>query len=312
MSARASRRAFAFGSFARKGLIGARPGVGAAVEGRGAPTEPGAEAGVAGAAGGVIGPIPGGRVTGAVGREATGGITGGVLGAAGVCEIAGATALGMGGVGSDGRSGAENGAGRGAAGDGAAGGGAAGADAAGVPGRIGGIIGGIIGAGRAGVGIDIGVAGAAGGGGITGVTGIVGRGATAGAANVGACGSAAAGGATPAVPRALIAALGLAANSSSIELPAPTAMTPPQTEQRARTPAAGIFDGSTRKTDRHSGHETFTYRPPLQSRFHVAALPEPIPRTARPSAGRSRTLSRVASWRSSSSPSPARSPAPRA
>src|SRR5436305_1049634 len=47
------------------------------------------------------------------------------------------------------------------------------------------------------------------------------------------------------------------ANSSSIELPAPTVMTPPHTEQRARMPAEGIFVGSTRKTERHSGHETF-------------------------------------------------------
>jgi hypothetical protein len=42
------------------------------------------------------------------------------------------------------------------------------------------------------------------------------------------------------------------ANSSSIELPAPIVITPPQTEQRARRPSSGIFAGSTRKTDRHS------------------------------------------------------------
>ena len=57
-----------------------------------------------------------------------------------------------------------------------------------------------------------------------------------------------------------------APNSSSIDPPAPTVMTPPHTEQRARTPAAGTFDGSTRKTDRHSGQETFT-SPPLRSRI---------------------------------------------
>lgn len=33
-------------------------------------------------------------------------------------------------------------------------------------------------------------------------------------------------------------------------------ITPPQTEQRARTPVAGTFAGSTRKTERHSGQET--------------------------------------------------------
>ncbi len=51
------------------------------------------------------------------------------------------------------------------------------------------------------------------------------------------------------------------ANSSSIELPAPTVITPPQTEQRARTPAEGTFAGSTRKTERHSGQETFNFPP---------------------------------------------------
>ncbi|HWG54425.1 MAG TPA: hypothetical protein VN677_14120 [Gemmatimonadaceae bacterium] len=37
----------------------------------------------------------------------------------------------------------------------------------------------------------------------------------------------------------------------------PIGMTPPQTEQRARTPDTGILAGSTRKTDPHSGQETF-------------------------------------------------------
>jgi hypothetical protein len=53
------------------------------------------------------------------------------------------------------------------------------------------------------------------------------------------------------------------ANSSSIELPAPIVITPPQTEQRARRPNSGIFVGSTRKSDRHSGQETFTSPPSL-------------------------------------------------
>jgi hypothetical protein len=42
-------------------------------------------------------------------------------------------------------------------------------------------------------------------------------------------------------------------------------MTPPQTEQRARTAAAGTLSGSTRKTDRHSGQTTF-----------IPALPWPL------------------------------------
>ena len=37
-------------------------------------------------------------------------------------------------------------------------------------------------------------------------------------------------------------------------------MTPPHTEQRARTPVAGTFAGSTRKTERQSGHETVMVR----------------------------------------------------
>jgi len=50
-------------------------------------------------------------------------------------------------------------------------------------------------------------------------------------------------------------------NSSSIEEPAEIVITPPQTEQRARTAADGTFAGSTRKTERHSGQETFTCPP---------------------------------------------------
>src|SRR6266542_6263937 len=44
-------------------------------------------------------------------------------------------------------------------------------------------------------------------------------------------------------------------------LPTPGAgtwMIPLHTEQRARTPPAGTFAGSTRKTEEHSGHVTFT------------------------------------------------------
>jgi hypothetical protein len=50
-------------------------------------------------------------------------------------------------------------------------------------------------------------------------------------------------------------------NSSWIDESTPTVMTPPQTEQRARTPSGGTLDGSTRKTDLHSGQETFTSPP---------------------------------------------------
>jgi type IV secretion system protein TrbL len=41
----------------------------------------------------------------------------------------------------------------------------------------------------------------------------------------------------------------------------PTRITAPQTEQRARTPPGGTFAGSTRKTELHSAHETFTDPP---------------------------------------------------
>ena len=37
----------------------------------------------------------------------------------------------------------------------------------------------------------------------------------------------------------------------------PIGITPPHTEQRARTPETGTLAGSTRKTDPHSGQETF-------------------------------------------------------
>jgi hypothetical protein len=53
-------------------------------------------------------------------------------------------------------------------------------------------------------------------------------------------------------------ALAIGANSSSIGAPAPTMMTPPHTEHRARTPPDGTLVGSTRNTELHSGHETFT------------------------------------------------------
>ena len=47
----------------------------------------------------------------------------------------------------------------------------------------------------------------------------------------------------------------------------PTRITAPQTEQRARTPPGGTLEGSTRKIELHSAHETFTAPPwPCQMR----------------------------------------------
>jgi len=102
---------------------------------------------------------------------------------------------------------------------------------------------------------------------------------------------------------------GAGANSSSIGDPAPTMMTPPHTEQRARTPSDGTFVGSTRKTELHSGHETFTC--PSRLRFRLAHPPRPVEpgRRMRPEpcrcGGRSSTPIPATSWRSSSSRSPA-------
>jgi hypothetical protein len=76
---------------------------------------------------------------------------------------------------------------------------------------------------------------------------------------------------------------GAGARSAAGDPPAATApggaivITPPHTEQRARTPTVGTFDGSTRKTDRHSGHDTFTSPPPRKQRppSTTAARPHP-------------------------------------
>lgn len=48
-----------------------------------------------------------------------------------------------------------------------------------------------------------------------------------------------------------------AVKSVSIRPVEPIGITPPHTEQRARTPDTGTLAGSTRKTDPHSGQETF-------------------------------------------------------
>ena len=55
----------------------------------------------------------------------------------------------------------------------------------------------------------------------------------------------------------LLAGAGTVGNSSPQLTAAPTGMSPPQTEQRARMDTLVIFAGSSRKTVRHSGHETF-------------------------------------------------------
>ena len=55
----------------------------------------------------------------------------------------------------------------------------------------------------------------------------------------------------------LVAGAGTVGNSSPQLTAAPTGMRPPQTEQRARMDTLVIFAGSSRKTVRHSGHETF-------------------------------------------------------
>jgi hypothetical protein len=58
---------------------------------------------------------------------------------------------------------------------------------------------------------------------------------------------------------------------------AETGITPPQTEQRALTAAPTTLAGSTRKTDRHSGHDTFihssTMLMALGARGGVGSLP---------------------------------------
>src|SRR5437762_2936647 len=87
-------------------------------------------------------------------------------------------------------------------------------------------------------------------------------------------------------------------NSSSIDEPAEIEITPPHTEQRARTMVEGTLAGSTRNTERHSGQETFTC-PPLRPSYRD----EPGARSTRvkhPAADQSRIRSPEASSHSSS------------
>lgn len=102
-----------------------------------------------------------------------------------------------------------------------------------------------------------------------------------------------------------------AANSSRPP-PAPAiVITPPQTEHRARATAMGIFAGSTRNTERHSGQVTFMPSPPwgvTDLAPECASRPQADCRSGDP---RSRPI-RAVSSHSSSFPSPTRLPVPHA
>ena len=87
-----------------------------------------------------------------------------------------------------------------------------------------------------------------------------------------------------------------------------TRMTAPHTEHRARTPSGGTFAGSTLNTDWHSTHETFN-DPPTRLLVRPAGT-ACLPRVHHHDDRQSRRTP-AASWRSSSSPSRAHSPAPR-
>jgi hypothetical protein len=284
MSARDRRRALALGSFAKNGLIGVRVGVAGAS--RVVLAFAAAAGGCAGATNGRAGPL---------GRAGAPGIVGGAV-AAGIVGVG--RADGIGGI---------VGRGANAGGRAALDGGCAIEPAAGVPiaGRGGNIVG-------RGAGVVIGRGGTGGtNGGVAGRT--TGRAAAGGVSVRGGVGDAlGATGVMGATGADATAGCGVGANSSSIELPAPIVMTPPQTEQRARRPNAGIFVGSTRNTDRHSGQETFTSPPslwPNRAASRLASIRRPATRRC---VDRSRTRSREASSRSSSFQSRARSPAPRA
>ena len=348
-SARASRLAFAFGSFARNGLIGSRAtgapdadGVGAAAEepgsagaaatgvagtggangaagavraggadgvatGAGAPTGGAAPTANGRGANGALGvatpgrgpgPMDDGRAKGVgippallVGRAGTPGIAGGAMGPPTGRGVAGAGAAcaAVGRTGVDGRgaltgTAAGSGASTGADTDVAA---IAGVDNAGVGVAT---VAAVAGVGWAG-GADGGVAGAAGAGTIG-----VGRGGTGEAATlgVGTAGGAADG--IGGVTRALTVGV---AKSARASVPAAITITPPHTEHRARTLAAGILAGSTRKTERHSEHVTFM-------EHHLPERPSWVRKCAsHPPAGcrcggRPNRPTRPASWRNSS------------
>jgi len=125
--------------------------------------------------------------------------------------------------------------------------------------------------GRSGVGdnagVDDGVA-LRSGGAYTGVLRDAGAAAGIEAAGIEAAGIEAAGVARAATPRAGVAretpplkagtaAAALAGVMDTGRVPPLMAITPPQTEHRARTPVDGTLAGSTRNTERHSGQLTF-------------------------------------------------------
>jgi len=205
-------------------------------------------------------------------------------------------AVGRGGAGGATAGGAATGAAAGGAADGAAAGGRAG--------------GGTTGCGGAGGAATVGVADGAGGVAIAGggaCTGAGGGGAggsaALGAAGAGATGGGAGGVCTGCAGRAaMIGALPLVdANSSAAPEGGEIVITPPQTEQRARTVVEGTRAGSTRKTERHSGQATFTRglpREPLSASRRSGSRRQ----VGCPSGGRSSRPSPGASWRSSSFP----------
>ena len=127
-------------------------------------------------------------------------------------------------------------------------------------------------------------------------------GARAGAGAVGGW-SGAAGAASdrevPAAPPAVAVAASVA-NSRAALAAGDTVITPPQTEHRARTDVGGILAGSTRKTDRHSGHVTFTTDPPREPSVAIRRF-ESRRRAGCPCGGRSSRPTLGASLRSSSS-----------
>ncbi len=266
------------GALAAGALLAADCGRGA----NGAPGAPGAACGRdasgdlapgAGPANGgaptLLGTLPGGRTNGGAGR-------------------AGAADLGEG---ADGTMGDARGVGRGTAGDGATGAPKAG----------------MLGEGSAGGAERIGASAICV---IDGGVGARGAGAS-GAACGAACGAASGAGATARGGAADTAAnagadvddeVAAPANSARASSPPAIVITPPHTEQRARTLADGTFDGSTRKIDRHSGQETFMTSPPPGRRASIRRCASRR-RAGCPSGDRPRTRSLGASWRSSSFPS---------
>jgi len=97
----------------------------------------------------------------------------------------------------------------------------------------------------------------------------------------------------PAARDGTLGKAGFKENSSSVDGPVATLMTPPHTEQRARTDVGGNLAGSTRKTERHSGQETFTY-PPSRPACPVASLAAARSPGAHPADDRSRRRIREA------------------